>query len=247
MIVKADPNGPNASYAAFRLITAEYSAKLVSVKPDQVTKLQDWWRDQLEGYLKAHGTSADAPDAMHRLAVAYEFAKDGEPKAIEWCTKLATDFPQNPLAVKATGVVARLKSEGQPFALTGPVLGTNQPFDVASLKGKAVLVVYWASWGTRVKEEAKLVADLTKEYGPKGLAVVSVCLDDTAQSAAQAQAALKFPGVVLHQPGGVDGSPLAAQYGIMGPHAFLVGKDGKVVNKAAQLGSAGDDIEKLLK
>jgi len=56
-----------------------------------------------------------------------------------------------------------------------------------------------------------------------------------------------MPGIHLHQPGGVDGNPLAVQYGVMGPQAFLIGKDGKVANKAVQLGAAGDDIEKLLK
>jgi hypothetical protein len=248
-IVAADPKGSNAAYASFRLLSAEYSAKLMAIgnDPKKVGPVQDWWRESLEAYIKAYGTSADAPDAMHRLAVAYEFAKDGEPKAIEWCTKLAADFPQHPLAAKAKGIVARLQSEGQPFALSGPVLGTNKTFDVASLKGSPVLVVYWASWGSRAKEDAKQVADLVKEFGPKGLKIVTICLDDDAQTAAQAQAALQLPGVHLHQPGGVDASPLAVQYGVMGPHAFLVGSDGKVVNKAAQLGAVDDEIKKLVK
>jgi thiol-disulfide isomerase/thioredoxin len=246
-IERADPKGANAAYAKFRQLSAEYSGKLAGVKPDQVGKVQEWWREQLEAYLKSYGTSADAPDAMLRLAVAFEFAKDGEAKEIEWCEKLASSFPKHAFAAKAKGIVARLKSEGQPFVLAGPVLGANRNFDVANLKGKPVLVVYWASWAGRVKEEAKLVNELAKDYGPKGLEIVTVSLDDNAQSAAQALAQLQMPGTALHQPGGVDGSPLAVQYGVLGPHAFLVGKDGKVVNKAAQLTAVGDEIEKLLK
>ncbi|HEY2785030.1 MAG TPA: TlpA disulfide reductase family protein [Fimbriiglobus sp.] len=246
-IEKADPKGANAAYARFRQISAEYASKLVGIKQIDVNKVQEWWREQLEGYLKSYGTAADAPDAMLRLAIAYEFAKDGEAKAIEWSDKLVSTFPQHAFAAKARGIVARLKSEGQTFVLAGPTLGTNQSFDIASLKGKPVLVAYWASWAGRVKEDAKQLNDLAKEYGPKGLAIVTVCLDDNAQVAAQAQAAYKMPGIVLHQPGGVDGNPLAVQYGVMGPHAFLIGKDGKVVNKAAQLGVVGDEIDKLLK
>jgi thiol-disulfide isomerase/thioredoxin len=249
-IVKADPKGANAAYAKFRQLSAEYTGKLAAVKPDkpdEVGKVQNWWREALDGYLKSYGTSADAPDAMLRLAVAFEFAKDGEAKEIEWCEKLAANFPNHPFAAKAKGIVARLTSEGKPFTLAGPVLGTTKNFDVASLKGKPVLVVYWANWSNRAKEEAKLVNELAKEFGPKGLEIVTVNLDDNAQTAAQALAQFQMPGTPLHQPGGVDGSPLAVQYGVLGPHAFLVNKDGKVVNKAAQLTAVGDEIEKLLK
>jgi thiol-disulfide isomerase/thioredoxin len=184
---------------------------------------------------------------MIRLAVASEFAKDGEAQAVAWCEKLATEFPQHMYAPKARGIVARLKSEGQTFALTGPMLGSGQNFSMAALQGKAVLVVYWAGWSARLKEDAKVLAELAKTHGPKGLAIVMVSLEDNADNAKKDVAALQLPGVHLHTPGGVDGSPLAVSYGIMGPHAFLIGKDGKVVNKNAQLAVVGDEIEKLLK
>jgi glutathione peroxidase-family protein len=110
-------------------------------------------------------------------------------------------------------------------------------------------VYYWATWGNAAAADLKQLADLAKAYGPKGFEVVTVSLDDEAGKAAQALTAAQVPGAHLHAAGGLDRSPLATAYGIqMVPHAFVVGKDGKVVNRNAQTGPVlKDEIEKLLK
>jgi thiol-disulfide isomerase/thioredoxin len=107
-------------------------------------------------------------------------------------------------------------------------------------------VYYWASWGSRLAEEAKLLADLEKKFAGK-LTIVTVNLDDKAETATQSITAAGLKGVHLYQPGGIDANPLAVSYGIMGPHLFLIGKDGKMANKNAQLPVLADEIEKMLK
>ena len=106
---------------------------------------------------------------------------------------------------------------------------------------------YWASWSSTLGEDAKRLRELATTYGPKGLELVTVCLDDDPKAAAQSVAGLGLPGVHLHQPGGVDRSPLAAAYGIqVVPHLFLVGKDGKVLNRSAQITTLEDDLKKMM-
>jgi glutathione peroxidase-family protein len=110
-------------------------------------------------------------------------------------------------------------------------------------------VYYWASWGRGTAADLKQLGELAKAYQEKGLQVVTVNLDtDPAQAVAAVNAA-QTPGTHLHAAGGLEGSPLAAEYGIvMVPHVFLVGKDGKVVNRNAQTGPVlKDEIEKLVK
>ncbi len=52
--------------------------------------------------------------------------------------------------------------------------------------------------------------------------------------------------VNLYTPGGLD-SPLATYYGINAmPHLFLVGKDGKVINRTLQVGDLEIELRKAL-
>jgi hypothetical protein len=127
-IAKAAPGSATAGYAAFRVITAEYAVRISAAKGgEEVAKVQSWWREQLEAFVKAHPKADDAPEAVLRLAVAYEFAgKDGETPAKTWYETLAKDYPAHPYAAKARGAVRRLTSEGQAFQLAGPTLSGGQ-------------------------------------------------------------------------------------------------------------------------
>lgn len=241
-----------ASFVTFRMLSAEYGAKLSAAAAaknnDDAAKVQGWWRDSLEAFVKAFPKTAEAPEAVQRLAVAYEFAgQDGEAKAKEWYEKLAKEYATHPLAAKAAGAVKRLTSEGQPFDLTGTTLD-GKPFTPAQIAGGPAVVVFWASWGRDAAEELKKLAELQKAMTGK-VQVVTVSLDEQAATAAQTLQATGLNGFHLHAPGGLEGSPLATAYGIqMVPHILIVGKDGKVVNRNAQAGALlKAEIEKLLK
>ncbi len=249
-VLAKTPGSSVTAYAAFRVATAEYAARLSPDSKPDVLKVQTWWRETLENFLKAHPTAEDAPEAMLRLAVAYEFAgKDGEAKAKEWYDNLAKSFPNHAYAVKAQGASKRLGCEGQPFVLAGQQIGGGGDFEMSKVAGKIVVVYYWASWGRDINAELKALGELVKTYGSKGVELVTINLDDEAAKGVAALNAAQVPGTHLHAAGGLDKSPLATAYGIqMVPHVFLIGKDGKVVNRNAQTGPVlKDEIEKLTK
>jgi thiol-disulfide isomerase/thioredoxin len=242
------PKTPAAAYAAYRLLSAEYLVKAPQIKTeDDYTKLSAWWREQLQVFITKNPRAEETPDAMSRLAQAFEAARDGELGAKGWYERLAKDFPGHPLAAKAQGALRRLNSEGQPFALDGQTLD-GKAFSAAQLAGKPAVVYYWASWGQQTAAELKQLAELAKAHDGK-LVIVTVNVDDDPAKAVQALNAAQVPGHHLHAPGGLDRSPLAAAYGIqMVPHLFLVGKDGKVVNRNAHAGPMlKDEVEKLVK
>ena len=120
-----------------------------------VEPVQEKWRSGLEEFIKAFPTSDEAPEAILRLAMALEYAKDGEAKAKEWYAKLAQDYARHPQAAKGAGAVKRLESDGKPLDLAGTNLASGQPFNAASLQGKAVVVYYWASWSQSLPEDVK--------------------------------------------------------------------------------------------
>jgi cytochrome c biogenesis protein CcmG/thiol:disulfide interchange protein DsbE len=49
----------------------------------------------------------------------------------------------------------------------------RQPVSLASLKGKPVLLFFWAHWCGDCKQEAPILAELEKEYASKGLVLVA--------------------------------------------------------------------------
>lgn len=241
---------PAAAYAAFRVASAEYAVRLNQPKAD-LLKVQEWWRGRLEGFVAKFPQGDETPEAMLRLAVAHEFVtgKDGEKAAQGWYEKLAAGFPQHPHAAKAQGAVRRLTSEGQPLQLPAATDLTGKAFDARALAGKAVVVYYWATWGRDTTAELKQLTELLKANAGK-LEVVTISLDDEpAKAVAALTAAGVTGGVHLHQPGGLERSPLAVAYGVqMVPHILLVGKDGKVASRNAHAGAGlKDEVEKLVK
>jgi len=51
---------------------------------------------------------------------------------------------------------------------------------VAGYRGKGVLVTFWATWCEPCRNEYPMIISLAKEYGPQGLSVVGVSLDEDA-------------------------------------------------------------------
>jgi thiol-disulfide isomerase/thioredoxin len=49
---------------------------------------------------------------------------------------------------------------------------------LAKHRGKPVMVNFWATWCEPCREEFPMVNELAKKYGPQGLVVVGVSLDD---------------------------------------------------------------------
>lgn len=56
----------------------------------------------------------------------------------------------------------------------------GQPFDHASLKGRVVLVTFWATWCGYCKRELPDLEVLQQKYGDKGLTVLALSVDDSA-------------------------------------------------------------------
>ena len=240
-----------AAYAAFRYLTAENSVALANIKDasNELGPIQDRWRAGLEEFIKNFPKSSDTPEAVLRLAMAYELsgAKDAETKARQWFDHLVKNYADHPNAAKAAGAIKRFDCEGKPLELSGPVLGTGSQFNAATQKDKVIVVYYWASWSRSLADDSKKLQSLVKDYGPKGLVVVTVSLDHEAKQAADTVRAVGLPGTHLHAPGGLDGSPLAASYGILvAPHIFIAGKDGKVTDRSGQIPTLEEDVKKLL-
>ncbi len=101
---------------------------------------------------------------------------------------------------------------------------------LSSLKGKVVLLDFWASWCGPCRRENPNVVNIYKKYKAKGFEVFSVSLDKEAGAwkNAIAQDGLEWPNHVSDLKHWQ--SAPAQLYGVNSiPRTFLIGKDGKIV------------------
>jgi peroxiredoxin len=238
------------AYVSIRFAAAEYASNLANAKSDtEFRKLHNNWREQLDTFVKTFPKAAEAPEALMRLAVAYEFdGREGDAGAKAAYERLVRDYPSHMLAPKAAGAIKRLGSEGQPFQFSGTTLD-GKAFSEAVLAGKTAIVYFWASWANGSTAELKALAELEKAHSAKGVVIVTVSLDDDAASAINSIREAQLPGYHLHAAGGLDRSPLANAYGVqMVPHIMLVNKEGKVASRGAQNGEGlKAELDKLIK
>src|SRR5262249_38142588 len=148
-------------------------------------------------------------------------------------------------ALKARGAKERLELEGKSLELAAPMLGSGKPFEIAQLRGKIVIVYYWASWNGQCLADFAKLKTLQQNLGSKGLELVCVNLDNNQIDAVNFINQNRVNGVHLFQPGALE-SPLAVRYGVFVlPNLFLIGKDGKVISRGVQISGLEDEIKKL--
>ena len=118
---------------------------------------------------------------------------------------------------------------------------------LSDLRGKAVLLNFWATWCAPCKIEMPWFVELQKQYGPQGLQIVGVAMDDASKEDIGKFA--KSMGV--NYPILIGKEAVGNQYGGVPalPETFLIGRDGKIVDKIVGLKGKGeieDSIRKAL-
>jgi len=218
----------------------------------QITKIQDKWLESLVEFVKLYPTAEDTPEALRHLGNGSEFAgKDEEAK--RWYTQLYESFPKHALADHAKGCVARLNLVGNAMKLTAPLLhDAGKTFDIGQLKGKVVIVHYWASYGDQYLDDFAKMKRLLDAVGAKqNVELVSINLDAEASKAKEAVRKANAPGIHLFQAppnnaSGVSSSPLATQYGIhILPTVFMIDRNGRVSNRSLQVGDIETELKKV--
>jgi thiol-disulfide isomerase/thioredoxin len=121
----------------------------------------------------------------------------------------------------------------------------NKDVKLSSMKGKVVLLDFWATWCGPCKIEIPWFIEFQQKYAKDGLQVVGVSIDDTVDKLKPYVAQMKMNYTVLQ---GLDQDAMQDAYGpLYGiPVTVLISRDGKMCHKHVGL-SSKDSFEKEIK
>ena len=148
-----------------------------------------------------------------------------------------------PVASGATGVSARASfiNKKAPEFVRKDLNGNN--LNLRSLRGKVVLLNFWATWCAPCLVEMPVFAKWQEQYGPQGFQVIGISMDDNSAPVRKVLSKLK-----LNYPIAMGDAALGERYGgVLGlPLTYFIDRNG-VVRALIQGETDVNTIEKQLK
>lgn len=250
----------------------EYYEKLSALRTDMEAKVKNWNKEvaaatekkdnkkiaqieqayqtaeqevvnKVKAMLPDMGTSLVSLFALNFINIDSDFATyDALAQRFE------KENPNSPHAKSLIGRVARIK--GVSIGASAPEIALNDttgtPVPLSSLRGKYVLIDFWASWCGPCRAENPNVVRMYNKFKDKGFAIYSVSLD---QAKANWTKAIRNDNLTWTHVSDLKfwQSAAAQQYGVQAiPATFLLDKDGKIIAKNLRGEALEQKLEEIL-
>jgi thiol-disulfide isomerase/thioredoxin len=112
------------------------------------------------------------------------------------------------------------------LALTAVAADSGNPLDLERLRGKVVVVDFWASWCEPCRHSFPWLNEMQAKYADRGLVIIGVNVD---RDGAEAERFLRETPArfrIVYDPAGA----LATRYDVPGmPSSYVIGRNGDIV------------------
>jgi peroxiredoxin len=103
---------------------------------------------------------------------------------------------------------------------------TARSYSLADLRGKVVILNFWASWCAECRPEMPALQRLHRDYSTRGLVIIGINAREDAPTIRRYAKKLSLTFPLLLDPDG----KINATYGVVGlPATFIIGRDGRAI------------------
>jgi thiol-disulfide isomerase/thioredoxin len=177
--------------------------------------------------------------------------EDGSDRQKAIYRRVAEGYPDSPRAEMARGILRQFDAVGKPFELAFTDAITGSEVSIKALKGKVVVVDFWATWCGPCVAEMPTMKKLYAEYKDKGVEFIGVSLDQPKEQGGLdklkefvAKNEITWP---QYYQGNFWQSEFSSSWGINAiPAVFVVDQEGKLFSVNAR-GKLETMIPELLK
>ena len=200
--------------------------------------------EKVKAILPEMGTSLVSLFALNYINIDQDF-----PTYEALADRFEKENPNSPHAKALIGRVARIR--GVMVGAQAPDISlsdtTGTPVALSSLRGKYVLIDFWASWCGPCRMENPNVVRVYNKFKDKGFTIYSVSLDQTKPNWTKA---IRNDNMTWTNVSDLKfwQSAAAQQYGVQAiPQTFLLDRDGKIIAKNLRGDALEQKLEEILK
>jgi peroxiredoxin len=237
--IVGDPALPaNFRFEVESTILAQWLDRPDLISPDQAATLEDRIAELVQT------NPAEPAIISFQLARADLMLRFDHEKGAAFLREL-TKAPDRSLADAAKARMAKEQLIARPLSLQFTATDGSS-VDMSELRGKVVLVDFWASWCPDCIREMPAVRQTYQKYKERGFAVIGISLDKDPQALANFVARKLIPWPQYFDGKGWE-NDFATKYGVHAiPEMWLINQRGEVVSTDISVEELEQRIEQLL-
>ena len=226
---------------------AHYTLGMVLMNEALDKKKDDFFLRVHDEMAKAVATYPNFPAAVFVDGKALaQLNRDDEAKAQfqKYVRMASADDLDRPRALRFISEPALARARmAPPFEIT---TASGQQVSLDDLKGKVVLIDFWATWCGPCREALPHIRGIVKKFQDQPLVVLSISLDDDENKWKDFVTKNQMTWLQYHEPEGFKG-PIATSFGVHAiPHTFTVDADGVLQDEHIGDAAIEGKLKKLL-